>query len=153
MSVTEEPAADYGVAPANGLSNSDACYVRNTAYIALQREFVDLARIPADWDSYGAAPADREAIAAAQALIVDVLSAFPGRAVEDLLPSDVMLLPTGAVQLVWEGADGELDLDIDAQRRIGYLLTLGTGAVRGREEKDDASPEDVVKVLTEQVGL
>jgi hypothetical protein len=125
----------------------------SNAYLALQREFVDLARTPADWDSYGAAPADPEAIAAAQALILDVVSALRGRAVEDILPADVMLLPTGAVQVIWEGQHGELDLDINSEREIGYLLTLGTGPGRCREEKDNASPEDVVKLLVERVGL
>src|SRR3954447_24768225 len=116
-----------------------------SSFIDLQERFVDLARIEPDWDSYGAAPVDRHALALAQALILDVVAACGNRPLAEVLPFDVMPLPTGAVQVIWRGQAGELDLDIDAAARIGSLLTLESGSTRQWEEVDNAEAAEVLR--------
>lgn len=121
--------------------------------IELEERFVTLARVEEDWDSYGAAAVDPHAIAVAHTLIMDVIAAFPRRPVAGLVPTDVLPLPNGNVQVIWQGPEGELDLDVDAQGSIGYLLTIGAGPTRQREERDGVSPVEVQRVLGERIKL
>lgn len=128
-------------------------FSQEASFLRVQQRFVELARVPEDWDSYGAAAVAPHAIARAQGLIMDVLRAFPLRAPEELLPFDLLPLPDGSVQLIWQGACGELDLDVNPDGRIGYLVTIDQGGGRRRDEVDDVSPQDLIRVLREQVRL
>ena len=101
------------------LLDTSALLSASPEFVALQQRFVEIARVEGDWDSYGAARVDSRAIAVAQSLVVDVMRALPGRPISDILPFDVMPLPTGSVQVIWRGRGGTLDLDVSSQGQIG----------------------------------
>ena len=103
-----------------------------------------LGELPANWDSYGAAPPDPASIKVAKLLLHEI-----GKVVGVERP-DVGLSPAGNVALSWELAGGKRNLNVEI---------LGTGKFRfaywneGDESEDceatTRNPNDIATILTQ----
>jgi hypothetical protein len=94
----------------NRADTSDAPGLR-----ALFARLDELSGLQQDWDSYGGLPPTARAIGAASRLIVEASTQA-----EDL-PSAVMPFPDGGLQVIWEHAQDELQIDVGPVGSLGYL--------------------------------
>lgn len=80
-----------------------------------------LSRLPADWDSFGAAPISTEAIANARALLTD-LSFQP--LAPSYVPFHIAPDPRGGILIEWRRADGggTLELWVGTDGSMEYLI-------------------------------
>lgn len=99
----------------------------------------ELAELQPDWDSYGGLPPSPNALAMARRVAEAVAQAAAQIADEDAVPRAVSPLADGGVQLAWQGMGCLVEIDIDPDGRLGYLLREGTGATARYEEDDDIS--------------
>src|SRR5690348_7087833 len=75
-----------------------------------------LSKLERDWDSYDGLPPTARAIGLASRVIVESATNAGGA------PSDVMPLPAGGLQLIWEHQHDELQIDIGPDGALGYLM-------------------------------
>jgi len=111
------------------------------------RRVADLAK---DWDSYGALPPSREALANSRWILSKLEERLPE--VEDLRPFALSPLADGGMQLEWERPGLSLELEINSDGSYGYLLVEGEGQARRSTEKDNADFEEVIGVIRRAVG-
>jgi hypothetical protein len=119
-----------------------------SAFAQTARRISGFADLEPDWDSYGGKTPTLEAIDAAQRLLTTISRdrrALAGA--ERLVPSWVSPLPSGGVQIDWNGPSAELEVDVDPSGRIGYLLQHGHGDLATYEEADDVAPDQVLELL------
>lgn len=99
-----------------------------------------------NWNSYGAERVTREAISAAKvlfrALSDDARQLGPG-----LRPVAVVPLGSGGVQVEWFGPGGELEVEIEPDGTLGYLLITGTAPDRHFEEAAIASRTHILNLV------
>lgn len=87
------------------------------------RETLDeLARLSADWDSYGAAPPTTVAISTAHGLLTNVAERYVEPTDEDALPWVTTPLANGGVQFEWRGSGGAIEVEIGPDGALAYLV-------------------------------
>ncbi len=95
-----------------------------------------------NWDSYGAVPPSPRTAANVFLLFWDLYQYF--NSVGEHLPEPfVAPVPDGRIQLEWDNAGKELEITIDEQMTMRYLLWEG----------DDAFTEDLAATTAEVAGL
>lgn len=104
-----------------------------------------------DWDSYGAAPIELQAVQKAETLFSQMINQLSVAKREQLHPFDVAPLANGGVQLEWRSPKGALEVEIHSQPGHGYLLTLGQGATRQFQEGDDATDAEIIALLSQVI--
>lgn len=107
------------------------------------------AALERDWDSYGAERPSANAIRTAQQVLDDLVILHARRFGDKVLPFWASPLPSGGVQLEWRATTAELELEVDSQGRLAFLLQKGHGANAEYKESDDASLEDVASLLAQ----
>lgn len=113
----------------------------------LQR-LADFADLAPDWDSYGGKTPTPAAIDAARRLLMTISAKRATVAsAERFAPSWVSPLPSGGVQIDWNGPRAELEVDITPDGKIGYLLQEGHGRQATYEEVDDVAPARVLALV------
>jgi hypothetical protein len=100
------------------------------------------ATLEADWDGHGARIPTQVALRTAGELVRHVFSALAGT-----VPSWISPLPSGGVQIDWNGTTAELEVDVDPSGTLGYLLTRGQGASATYDEGDDTTADAVLALL------
>ncbi|MBE9130114.1 MULTISPECIES: hypothetical protein [unclassified Coleofasciculus] len=112
----------------------------------------ELAQLEADWDSYGAEPVSSVAIVTAFELL-DALREQLSRKVRELLPQFIAPLVDGGLQLEWSGQQGELEVEIDPNGDLGYVLIEGQGTNRKFKEQHQVSLNEVLNLLSQFLSL
>ncbi len=84
----------------------------------------------ADWDGYGSPPVRRSAIEGAMTLL-GLLQDIP------LPPAHVSPVPGGGVQIDWESAGKELELEFRANGTLAFLATDPAGEREGTLSTED----------------
>ena len=109
------------------------------------------AALEPDWDSYGAERPSANAIRTAHQVLDNLVILYAGRFGEKALPFWASPLPSGGVQLEWRSPASELELEVevDANGQLAFLLQRGHGAAAEYEEGDEASLEDVASLLAQ----
>src|SRR4051812_38081381 len=105
------------------------------------------AALEPDWDSYGAERPSTNAIRTARQVLDDLVILYARRFGEKALPFWASPLPGGGVQLEWRAPAAELEVEVDANGRLAFLLQRGHGAAAEYEEGEDASLKDVAALL------
>jgi hypothetical protein len=111
------------------------------------------AALQPDWDSYGAERPSTNAIQTAHQVIDDLVILYARRFGEKVLPFWASPLSSGGVQLEWRSPEShreralELEVEVDANGRLAFLLQKGQGADAEYEEGEGASFEDVASLL------
>lgn len=105
------------------------------------------AALEPDWDSYGAERPSAEAIRTAQQVLDDLVILYARRFGEKVLPFWASPLPSGGVQLEWRAPASELEVEVDSNGKLAFLLQRGHGAAAEYQEGEDASLEDVASLL------
>jgi hypothetical protein len=95
-----------------------------------------LSKLEPDWDSYGGLPPTARAIGLVSRVIVE------SAATAGETPTDVMPLPAGGLQLIWEHEPDELQIDVGPDGTLGYLLIERGRATPQMHEADDISLAD-----------
>lgn len=78
--------------------------------------------LPAGWDSYGADPIDSRAIETSTRFLRSLESRYGDIFGERLKPSIAAPLPSGGVQLEWDGERGRLEIEIWSAGEINLLV-------------------------------
>jgi len=78
----------------------------------------ELSHLEADWDSYGALPVSARSLTMAARIIEQMVAQFEARGV----PTDVMPIADGGVQMEWRGRTCELALNAAPDGSWSYLL-------------------------------
>ena len=127
---------------------NDAAASSRAALAPTLQRLAGFANLEPDWDSDGAKVPHPVAIRTAQDLLTSAFVAWAAIVGEErALPSWVSPLPSGGVQIDWNGPAAELEIDIDPHGRIGYLLQQGHGAHAAYDEADDVSAADALRFL------
>ncbi len=108
----------------------------------IREQIGQLARVAPDWDSYGAAAVDPEAIQSALD-IADALAAH-----SSIAPPVVTATPHGHVGLCWDTGDRSIDASIDPDGAIEMVVIHRSRRGRDREVRT-SDVGDLVSVLTE----
>lgn len=82
----------------------------------------ELRALPADWDSYGAVPLSSNTLRRAELLISDL-----EEQTKALSPVEISPNPDGGVELEWSSTDRMLDLIVEPDGDLRYLLRIGDG--------------------------
>src|SRR5262249_26065958 len=88
----------------------------------LRHELDELAALEGNWDSYGGVPPSRDALGVAHRFIHAVEQRFDPAVGERVHPYDVAPIPRGGVQIEWRGSDVHLEVEIDQEGDVSYLL-------------------------------
>jgi len=108
-----------------------------------------LTELEANWDSYGAEPIANTAIITAHKLIAEAILHFADKHGPRAVPYDIGPLPAGGVQVVWKGPHAELEVDISAEGRYGYLLIINPGNNPTYEEDNDVSLDTIIALISQ----
>jgi hypothetical protein len=109
-----------------------------------------IAGLAENWDSYGASPPSRDALAQARWVLGTLRHRFPGLKGR-LSPVEVAPLADGGVQLEWERRGGTLELEINPDGTFSYLHIGGNGEERKFVEKDRADLDEVLFLVVRTV--
>lgn len=119
----------------------------------LARETLDeLARLPEDWDSYGAAPPTAVAISAAHGLLANVAERYVEPTDEDALPWAAAPLADGGVQFEWRGPGGAIEVEIGPDGGLAYLVERDEQTVTRSDPALPARTGDVLVQLAHVLG-
>jgi hypothetical protein len=106
-----------------------------------------IARLAADWDSYGGAPPATEAIKTARRLIGAVYEEALLSARNPALPYSVAPLSGGGVQLEWRGEDRAVEIQVGPSGALGYLLVKGAEPSCAYEEEDGVPESRILELV------
>jgi hypothetical protein len=112
------------------------------------RRLDELAALPEDWDSYGAPPPSATAIRHARRILLALTEQT------DLLdriavnPSHIAPLPSGGVQLEWVGSPVSIEVEIDPEGKLAYLLINRIGEQRTFTEAENVPLAAIVDLVT-----
>lgn len=106
-----------------------------------------LSRLELDWDSYGAAPPDPNAIAMTGELLSAVRASLPGLPGERVRPWMIAPLAGGGVQAEWRGPGGVLEVEVSPDGTLGYLHVEGDGEQRRFTEADHVSLSRILTLV------
>ncbi len=112
----------------------------------------ELAQLKADWDSYGAEPVSSVALVAAFELL-DAVKERLCRKVREPLPQFIAPLADGGLQLEWSGQQGDIEVEIDPNGDLGYVLIEGQGTNRKFKEQHQVSLNEVLNLLSQFLSL
>lgn len=102
-----------------------------------------LSRLEAGWDSYGASPLDQRALDAARRTILDLF----GRLANKAVPEAARPLSTGGIQLDFEGAHGQLEVEVSPSGDLRALLVQEQDDRQTFEQIADPSIERISELL------
>lgn len=105
------------------------------------------ARLESDWDSYGAKKTTSGAIEAASQYLASLVNEYRSTSGIRALPFWVSPLPNGGVQFEWREPNAELEVEIDRDGNLSYLLQTGQGQAADFLEREAASLTEVSEVL------
>ena len=80
-----------------------------------RKRLAELTALEADWDSYGAVPVSPQSLTMAEQIIQQMVTRFDARGV----PTEVMPIADGGVQVEWHGRSGDLALNARARTARG----------------------------------
>lgn len=135
------PPPEPFVLPANTSSGT-------TLPATVSARLLELTRLEADWDSYGALPMSNRAVAAAGALISRILARSGDRGV----PHEITPIADGGVSLEWRYPSRELGLNACPEGGWSYLLVERDEKGRHYTEGYDLSDEDAAALVFQTVG-
>ncbi|MDQ3780533.1 MAG: hypothetical protein M3354_08315 [Chloroflexota bacterium] len=102
-----------------------------------------LSTLPQDWDSYGADPPSVRAIAIAARIIAGFQEQYRGPVSSSPLPLAIVPL-SGGVQLEWNASSGSLEIEIDRDGQIGFLLETGVDPDLHYEEENSITVDRAI---------
>jgi hypothetical protein len=114
---------------------------------ALER-LAQLAELEPDRDSYGAHAPTPEAVGAARELLIEVGERLGHRLDGRVMPSAVVPLADGGVQIEWRGTTTDLELEIRAANEFAYLVVDRSGTETTFDEADNVSWSVALDLVT-----
>ena len=112
----------------------------------------ELAQLEADWDSYGAEPVSSIALVTAFELLDAVKERLSTKG-KEALPQFIAPLADGGLQLEWSREQGDIEIEIDPDGDLGYVLIEGQGENRKFTEQHQISLEEVLNLLSQFLSL
>ncbi len=125
------------------VSGTDPCTILKPALERLEQ----LAELGPDWDSYGAHAPTPDAVAAAHDLLIAVGERLGHRLGSRVMPSAVVPLADGGVQIEWRGPTADLELEIRAADDLAYLFVDRSGTDRTFDEADEVSWSEALDLV------
>lgn len=114
----------------------------------IRARFFELSRLEADWDSYGALPPAPRSLTMAQSIIARTTAQLGGRGV----PTDVMPIADGGIQVEWRGRSRELALNAAPDGSWSYLLIEHTSGDRAYTERYGLVDDEAIALAISFLG-
>ena len=106
----------------------------------LDARFRDIAKLPQDWNSYGAAPISPWAIAEARMIANEAIGLG--------LPYPAVSPASGAsVDIEWQTNNADLLIDVDPRQGISYLLLNRTSGTEMEGELNSTNRSEILRKL------
>ena len=119
---------------------------------SVHERLAELSMLEADWDSYGASPPSPRALAMAQSVIARMAAHFDATGI----PTDLMPIADGGVQVEWRGRSRELALNAAPDGSWSYLLVERESGERTYTERyglgDDEAVALAARFLSQSEG-
>lgn len=112
----------------------------------------ELERLDPNWDSYGAEPVSRVAVARARALVQTVAEQLGGASGEVARPAGVSPLVDGGVQVEWSGPQGRIEVEIAPDGTLRCVLDHGRGTEPRVTTIAVATVQDSVQLIRRTVA-
>jgi hypothetical protein len=117
------------------------------------RESLDeIARLPDDWDSYGAARPSASAISRAHLLLASLWEDLAESADDDTIPWAIAPLADGGVQLEWRGPHEAIEVEIDSRGSLNYLVERDETTIGRSDPAMGAAAEEVLAQIRRVLG-
>jgi hypothetical protein len=112
----------------------------------------DIARIPDDWDSYGALRPTAAAVSAAH-LLLGALWDDLGHLVDDnVVPWAVAPLADGGVQFEWRGPGRAIEVEINPRGTMNFLAERDERTVTKSNPLVDTPPDEILRQIRVVIG-
>jgi hypothetical protein len=112
------------------------------------RRLEKLKALEHDWDSYGGVPPTVAAISTADRLLQQVSERFEWTASMSIAPYAVAPVSGGGVQIEWRSLTTAIEVEIDSEGKLGYLLVQGSGEGRTYEEEENVSESRILQLVS-----
>lgn len=113
-----------------------------------EERLAQIARLDDDWDTYGGLPPSGTAVRRTHQLFRDIERSFGPVLGEKIRPFSVSPLPNGGVQAEWRSTEGALEVEINADGSLGFLLVDGSGPGASFEEGDVVQSRQILELLS-----
>lgn len=107
--------------------------LRPSPLMAAYLQIKALARLPEDWDSYGALAVQPCALDLAHRVLKVVSDALLDRPDAQLAPYHIAPMPNGGLQIEWRKGARSFELWIDPHGKLGALIVNGSGDLIERQ--------------------
>jgi hypothetical protein len=134
------PAANYDAATEENIQADPAWRLRS-----MLERLDGMERVGRNWDSYGSEPPSATAIEKARTLVWDIVGHGFGAAGMRSIPFAIVPLSGGGLQIEWRGANDGIEVEVDPEGKLGYLISRGHEPNREFEEVDDVSETELVR--------
>ena len=119
--------------------------------LAVARERLDdVVRLQDDWNSYGAARPNLQAISVGHDLLTTLWRRLADGVSEEGVPWMIAPLADGGVQLEWRGQNGAIEVEIAPNGQLNFLVEQGERTIR-RSDPNSGAPAD--QVLDQIIGV
>lgn len=113
----------------------------------------DLARLPDDWDSYGAARLTAISISTAHGLLARLAEDYAGAAGDIALPWATAPLADGGVQFEWRGPGGAIEVEIGPEGLLNFLVERDETTIARSHPGDIVTEFEVLEHLRRVLGF
>ena len=99
----------------------------------------EIMSLQANWNSYGAEKISEAAVGVASDLIHTVQERFFSKYGERIIPSEIVPLDDGGVQIAWQSPGSEIEIEIGPSNEFGFLVVEEKADGRNFFEEDDVT--------------
>ncbi len=107
-----------------------------------------IAALPEDWDTFGSGRTSAVAVNTARDLIWRAVINLAAHKGIDGTPNDVAPLSGGGLQLEWRGNAGDIEVEVSADGRFGYLLRHEQDGRGETQEADNVPGERILDLIS-----
>lgn len=115
------------------------------------RRLEEVAAVPPNWDSYGSEPPTQTAVSVAKKLIHSVARLAPESAGAAAVPFSIAPLSGGGVQIEWRKGGSTIEVEVNADGRLGYLQIVDSDEGRKYQEAEEVSDDFLVALISSVV--
>ena len=122
---------------------------KSTSLVPVFERIAEMANLPVNWDSYGAAPLTARAVAQACALIAAVAEEREGASGTRRVPWTSAPIADGGLQIEWVGRAASIEVQVAPDGTLGYLIQRGEADRTEYEESDDTPMDAMVGIVAQ----
>jgi hypothetical protein len=125
---------------------------RALRFLALARERLDdVAQLPDDWDSYGAARPTVRATSVGHELLTMLWRRLANSIGEEAVPWMIAPIADGGVQIEWRGGNRAIEVEVSPVGQLNFLVEQDERTIRRSDPASGAPPDQVLNRVIEVI--